>query len=326
MTTEEFFQNLASNLELTEKERESVSKKHNFLRDKLIEKLPVEEDFLTGSYARNTLIRPKEGDKFDVDFFLAFNKDDYGEKELPELLEIVKDVLNEIKDADPDIVEINDRQRRSIGVIYKDGFQIDVVPAIQIEKDKLYKIWDKRSQEAIKSNPKLHGENVTSANDATTSVSIKRLVPIIKLLKSWKREKCDYVKSFHLEMLAVEILKDREIKSFPEGIAKFFSKAGSYLQEASLKDPANADNIIDEYLDTDKTRGDLIALVEREKKISERALELGEEGDPDKAIRAWKKIFGEDEGDDTKSSKEVSPSPSPPSLIIKNPPRQWCGV
>ena len=284
MTTEEFFKELSSKLELTKTESDKISQKHNKLRDKLREKLPVEDDFLTGSYARNTMIRPRDDKKFDVDFFMAFSQKDYGETELPDLLGMVKNTLEQIKNDDADIVEIQD-QKRSVGVIYKDNFQIDVVPAIQIEKDKRYKIFDKSTLQAVESNPKLHGSNLTSANETSESGGIKRLVPLVKLLKFWKREKCDYVKSFHLEMLAVDILGDEEISSYSQGLAKFFTNAEQNLQSAGMKDPANEDNIIDEYLDEDDTREKLLGLIREENKIAENAVNLENEGENDKATK-----------------------------------------
>jgi len=296
MTTEEYFKSLASKQEITVKEQDHISKKHNFLREKLREKLEVEDDFLTGSYSRNTMIRPNGEDKFDVDFFLVFNKKNYGEKELPDLLKLVKDALEKIKEEDDDILEIQD-QKRSVGIIYKENFQIDVVPAIQIEKDKRYKIFDKGTLSAIESNPKLHGQNLTDANESSISGEIKRLVPIIKILKSWKRNKCNYVKSFHLEILAVEILKDTEIKSFSEGLTKFYTSASAYLQRASLADPANEDNIIDAYLDKDGTRRSILDLIEKEKNIANNAIKYEENGDDNNSLKEWKKIFEKDDDD-----------------------------
>jgi len=107
MTTEEFFKALAHKLELTQEESDRISKKHNWLREKLREKLPIEDDFLTGSYARNTMIRPKDEEKFDVDFFLAFNKHDYGESELADLLKIVKTALEERKIVNNQLLMVN---------------------------------------------------------------------------------------------------------------------------------------------------------------------------------------------------------------------------
>lgn len=322
MTTEEFFKDLASKLELTKTERDKISRKHNWLREKLREKLPVEDDFLTGSYIRETMIRPKDDKKFDVDFFLAFSQKDYGETELPELLGVVKKALEQIKNDDADIVEIQE-QKRSIGVIYKDNFQIDVVPAIQIEKDKRYKIFDKSTLQAVESNPKLHGSNLTSANEASESGGVKRLVPIVKLLKFWKREKCDYVKSFHLEMLAVDILGNEEISSYSQGLAKFFANAEQNLQLAGMKDPANEDNIIDEYLDDDGTRAKLLDLIGEENKIAENAVKLENDGKDDEAVKEWKKIFAKDENGD---SSKNHPYPSGPTFINRNPSKPHCNV
>lgn len=321
MTTEEFFKALASKIELTQSEADKIAKKHNLLREKLREKLSVEDDFLTGSYARNTIIRPKDDEKFDVDFFLAFDKKDYGESELADLLKIVKATLDEIKSGDSDIERIDDKQRRSIGVIYKDNFQIDVVPAVQIEKDKLYKIFDKRTQAAVNSNPKLHGKNLTDANDATASNSVKRLVPIVKILKSWKRAKCDYLKSFHLELLVIEALKGEEVVSYSAGIAKFFNRVNP---QSSLTDPANAENIIDTYLDENGTRNELASLITTERKIANEAIELEDNGDDDGAVAKWKKIFEKD--DDENKNFGNSPVKTGPVVINRSPANPWCSI
>ncbi|MBU1730081.1 hypothetical protein KJ557_00785 [Patescibacteria group bacterium] len=319
MTTEEFFKNLLSGLELKDSERHNISNKHTTLRENLRGELEIENDFLTGSYNRNTIIRPKDSEeKFDVDFFLAFNKDDYGESKLPELLKIVKNTLDKIKDDDEDISEIQE-QKRSIGVVYNDNFQIDVVPAIQIEKDKKYKIFDKATQQSIESNPKLHGNNLTSANEITESGTVRRLVPIVKLLKSWKRDKCEYVKSFHLEMLVVKILGDEEISSYSEGLTKFFINAGQYLQTAGLEDPANKENIIDEYLDDDGKRDELLNLIADEKEIAEKAVEFGNEDNNNNSIKEWRKIFESNNSKDNTASHE-------PIFIDRTPSRPHCNV
>lgn len=322
MATEEFFKELASKLELTKTESDKISQKHNELRDKLREKLPVEDDFLTGSYARNTIIRPKDDKKFDVDFFLAFSQKDYGETELPDLLDMVKNALEQTKNDDADIVEIQE-QKRSIGVIYKDNFQIDIVPAIQIEKDKRYKIFDKSTLQAVESNPKLHGNNLTSANETSESGGIKRLVPIVKLLKFWKREKCDYVKSFHLEMLAVDILGDEEISSYSQGLAKFFVNAEQNLQSAGMTDPANNDNVIDAYLDDDGTRAKLLGIISEENKIAKKAIRLENEEKNDESVKEWKKIFVKDENGDSSKNQPYS---SGPTVINRSPSKPWCNV
>jgi hypothetical protein len=321
MTPQDYLEDLASKLNLTDEERQRISEKHNDLRQRLREELPVEDDFLTGSYPRNTLIRPKGEDKFDVDFFLAFSNDDFGEYELPELIEMVNDARKEIKQSDPEIQGISE-QNRSIAVEYDNGFQIDVVPAIEIEKNKLYKIFDKRTRQPVESNPKLHGERLSEDNEATQYRSVKRLVPIIKLLKSWKRDKCDYVKSFHLELLATEILRDEPIETYSSGLTKFFSTAGEYLQSATVTDPANEENIIDAYLDDDGTRQELLDLIAAERETAELAYRYESEGDYNRAVSEWKEVFESDDGESGGREESISGGPT----IIARPPKQHCNV
>ena len=309
MTTEEFFKNLASELELTQSETERVAEKHTWLREKLREKLPVEDDFLTGSYARHTIIRPEGDAKFDVDFFLVFDKEEYGESSLEELLQTVRGALDIIKIEDLAIEEIR-MQSRSVAVVYKDGFQIDVVPAIQIEKDKLYKIFDKKTLAAIDSNPKLHGEILTAANEATASNSTKRLVPMIKILKHWKRKECDYMKSFHLELLMIETLSSLTISSYSSAIAYFFANVD---MQKPLIDPSNAENVIDAYLDDDNVRDDLSSLIDAESKIAEKALELEDNDDTEGAIAQWKEIF---ETENNAEDKTI--------FVNRTPSKPWC--
>ena len=313
MKPEEYFNGRLEAINITDTERDNISEKHTLLRESLRDKLPVEDDFLTGSYARNTIIRPIGNDKFDVDFFLAFNKDEFENYELKKLLELVKSALDEIKNEELEIREVFS-QNRSVGVVYDGNFQVDVVPAIEIYKDKQYKIYDQKSGKPINSNPKLHGEILTRANEETESGSVKRLVPIIKLLKSWKRNKCDYVKSFHLELLAIKILKDNSIESFSTGLTNFFSFAGEYLKQPCLFDPANSQNLIDAYLDEDNTRHKLLTLVAEEAEMTKLAFSLENRGDDETAIMIWKKIFEETTGDSIRF-----PDPSEPSIITSRP-------
>lgn len=324
MITKEYFENLLDqiNLKIGDDERELIKQKHKALREELREKLNLQDDFLTGSYKRNTLIKPKdETEKFDVDIFIAFSNDEYGETDLSDLRNLVIDALNNIKksNTDLDITHINDNQKRSVGVEFNSNFQIDIVPAIEIKKDKLYKIFDRRTLEAIRSNPKLHGELLSKANED----SDKLLVPIIKILKSWKREKCDYLKSFHLELVAVKIFTGNTINSISEGLATFFDSAPEYFEKACLTDPANEKMLIDEYLDKDNMREKIITLTKREKDIAEIAIEAEKSGNENSAVANWKDVFtGNNIDDDTDKNSAFNTSPT----VIKSPYKPWCDV
>lgn len=291
MTTTEYFKQLLKNvsLGLDDDDRKMIQEKQNALREALRNELPITDDFLTGSYPRHTIIKPDGDNKFDVDVFVAFSNEDYGETDLAELREMVVDALEKIKKNKPElgISKINDTQRRSVCVEFDNDFQIDVVPAIEITNGKLYKIFDKKTLKAVKSNPKLHGAILSEAN----TQSGEMLVPIIRILKSWKRSKCDYMKSFHLELLAVKVLGDEEIETYAQGVAKFFAEASAKLEKACLKDPANDEYYIDAYLDDDKNRDKLLQLIATENKKAQEAIKLEEDGEGEKAVKAWEEVF-----------------------------------
>lgn len=285
MTTQEQFDKyLADHLNLTKKDIEKVQV-HIELREKLETKLEFkgkDDDetysFLTGSYSRNTAIRPPK----DVDFFIVLNDKKYGDLKPSELLNLLEKMLKEIL---PDTTIF--QQTHSATIEYDEEFSIDVIPAFEINSE-LYKIphVSENSDIWLESNPKIHGEKLTEANDTTNGL----LVPLVKLLKAWKRDKCSYVKSFHLELLAIEIINNSGIESYANGINLFFDTASNYLENSCIIDPANSDNLVDDYL-TDDERENLKYLIKAEAAIAQNAVSLENGGETDEAIKEWDKIF-----------------------------------
>jgi len=99
--------------------------------------------------------------------------------------------------------------------------------------------------------------------------------------------------------------------------------AKHYLQTAGIEDPANEDNIIDEYLDNDNgKRIELLKLIVDEKKIVENALAFEEDGKNDDAVKEWEKIFGDDESGNNKQCL----SSNGPVIVNSSPPKPWCNV
>lgn len=285
MTTQEQFDKyLADHLNLTKKDIEKVQV-HIELREKLETKLEFkgkDDDetysFLTGSYSRDTAIRPPK----DVDFFVVLNDKKYGDLKPSELLNLLEKMLKEIL---PDTTIF--QQTHSVTIEYDEEFSIDVIPAFEINSE-LYKIphVSENSDIWLESNPKIHGEKLTEANDTTNGL----LVPLVKLLKAWKRDKCSYVKSFHLELLAIEIINNSGIESYANGINLFFDNASNYLESSCIIDPANSDNLVDDYL-TDDERENLKYLIKAEAAIAQNAVSLENGGETDEAIKEWDKIF-----------------------------------
>ncbi len=284
MTIQDKFDSyLSGYLNLNEADIEKIGI-HKDLRKEVEKKLKIKGksgdetySFLTGSYVRNTAIRPPK----DVDFFVVLDEKAYKEKSPKELLATLEQSLKEIV-GDKTVFE----QTHSITIEYDEEFSIDVIPAM--EEGEAYKIPEvaEDGDSWLISNPNVHKKKLNEANEETKGL----LVPIIKLLKSWKRDKCDYVKSFHLELLATEILRGLDVKSYSEGINLFFSKSSDYLREPCIKDPANEQNLVDDYL-SDGERKQLADLMAAEREISNNAVTFEKDTEDDKALAEWDKIF-----------------------------------
>lgn len=342
MTVEEFFDDfLAEEVNLkklceicdgSNKECDicKVTSRYKSLAKNLQEKLrvlPTEDNeakpsiFITGSYRRHTMIRPPK----DVDFFIVLDSGEYQDSELNDLivpkklLGKVEEVLNEIFDGED--VEVK-KQRHSVSVIFRDGFSIDVIPAFESDDGRNYQIpdVDENENRYIISNPKTHYQKINEINDKTSTNGKKRFKKVARLLKYVKRKKFNTgkskIRSFHFELLAAEILKGQKINSYAEAIYNFFSESPDYFDKASLVDPANPENKIDDYIDDfdqdtkDSIKGELESLYG----IAQQATIFEEEGKIEKAIEQWGIIF------ETESSKK-----SAPVIIYSQPPKPWCG-
>lgn len=312
MTIQAYFENLLGeiNLHIDDEERGLIEKKQDLLRVELRKRLSLTEDFLTGSYSRHTIIKPKDPDeKFDVDLFVVFSADKYRDSELESMRQEVETCLKQIKEDCPQlaITGINTKQRRSVGVEFGQNFQIDVVPAVEVVREQRYKIFDKKSSESVVSNPNLHGVSLTKANDANNGL----LVPLIKILKSWKREKCDFVKSYHIELLAVTIFSEKRIVSLPEALPIFFKEAENYLKKPCLKDPANYEMYIDAYLE-DVKRQEILSLVRVDCANLQEALEVADEDLRIVLLDATFKINYGDDHDQISFPSSISFTPHKP--------------
>lgn len=296
MTTEEFLEKYLDqiSLHIKDEEVELIKAKHRGLREALVEELALVDHFLTGSYRRGTIIKPlKLSEKFDVDVFIVFSSEKYAESDLKELRGLTIAALNKIKEEKKDlgITEIIEEQRKSVGVSFGSDFQIDIVPSIEVEPKEKYKIFDRRTGKAVVSNPKKHGKRLREASEQTESGGVQRLRSVVRMLKAWKRDKFPDLKSFHLELLVVEILGDTELESYSQALHIFFQEAESYLQEPCINDPGNSTQSIDSYLDEDDLRDDLLQVVRQDKEAADEAWNYSQQDDDVEAIKAWKKVL-----------------------------------
>jgi Second Messenger Oligonucleotide or Dinucleotide Synthetase domain len=230
------FSQLRSNLEITGLQGSTVSTRQQGVRETMNSGFQVLEDFLTGSYARSTMIAPLA--EADIDVFVvldpAYHK--YGPAGL---LNVTKRTLLKTYTKTPDI----SRNGQAVTIRFSD-FVVDVVPGFY-RNGGGYLIPNSIAGNWLETDPKKHVTIMTDANKAHSG----DLVPLIKMIKGWNRSGGSFFRSFHLEALALEALNNVRITDFPSGLRFFFDKART-LVRGKNPDPAGYGDDIGSYINS----------------------------------------------------------------------------
>ena len=182
--------------------------------------MDVLDTFLTGSYARSTMIAPlKEADidvfvVLDARYYHHYNGQNGGQAGL---LDLVKRTLLKTYTRTPDI----SRNGQAVTIRF-DDFVVDVVPGFYRQGGG-FLIPNSITNTWIETDPKKHVELVAASNKAHDG----DFVPLVKMIKGWNKNHSSYFRSFHLEVLALEILANVRITDFPSGMRFYFEKRSS---------------------------------------------------------------------------------------------------
>jgi hypothetical protein len=239
-TIAESFQRFRSNLEITDPQSTTVSIRQLAIRKVLANDFQIVDDFLTGSYARSTMISPLSEADIDIficlhpSYFNAFNGTNGGPAGL---LDRVKTSLRKTYTSTPDI----SRNGQAVTIRFSD-FVVDVVVGFN-RNGGGYIIANGVNNFWLSTDPKKHVEIFSQSN----KVHSGDLVPLIKMIKSWNKGNGSFFRSFHLEVLALEALRNVTITDLPSGLRFFFQKAQSLVRGKNL-DPAGYGDDIGRYI------------------------------------------------------------------------------
>jgi hypothetical protein len=287
MNTIEAFKKFKSRLELREGEQKKASKLHYEVRDHIAENFCVIRDFLTGSYKRHTKTRPLK----DVDIFFVLDREKekkYLNKPI-DLLEEFTKVLGTKYGKDK--VKTG---RRSSGVelSYDPNdedkiLSIDVVPAF--ESGNHYQIADNILKKWIQTDPEIHAEEATAANQAFDL----EWKPLVKMIKKWNETQGKPIKpSFLIEVMAMQILYPPFSGGYVYELKSFFATAADRISE-TWKDPAGLGEPVSDQMDSTKIVQARQKLAEAGKFVDQ-AIQLEKNGNQGGALRIWRdNIFGE---------------------------------
>lgn len=169
------FNELMADIEPSPTTKSNASSAHNGVRNQLRThptfKARVETEFLAGSYARDTAIRPKtsanEVERPDVDIILVTN---FSTNDHPD------DVLQELSDALDDDYTVERINKRSVRVVNSNA-EMDVVPVV--EWGDAYQLPDRELGAWKLTNPPEHTDWSSRQNTDFGS----RFKSLVKLLK-----------------------------------------------------------------------------------------------------------------------------------------------
>jgi len=283
-TIESAFSKFKSNLEITYPQASTVSTRQNNVREAISKELSVSDSFLTGSYSRHTMIAPLK--EADIDIFVVLDNKYFhhynGQNGGPAgLLDLLKRALKRTYPTTPDI----SRNGQAVTITFTD-FIVDVVPAFNRQGGG-YLIPNSILQKWIPTDPKKHTEIWTAENTAHNS----DLVPLIKMVKAWNRTINNFFQSFHIEVMALQILRSVRISNYPSGVRYFFDKGRTYVTKQN-PDPAGYQDDVGAYLNTQQNIANAVSRFETAYKRALLAEDWANRYYIKTAKQEWRKIFG----------------------------------
>jgi hypothetical protein len=285
-TLNQAFQEFKTRLEITDLQASTASTRQNTVRDVVAAGMEVKDSFLAGSYSRSTLIAPLSEADIDVfvvldpKYFHHYNNGQNGGQ--AGLLDLLKRTLLKTYTRTPDI----SRNGQAVTIRFED-FSVDVVPSFNRQgggfliPNSITKSW-------LSTDPKKHIEIFAAANDAHNG----DLVPMIKMIKAWNRSLNKHFRSFHLEVLALEIYNKVTISDFASGMRFFLDKGRAHIK-AKNPDPAGYGPDVGEYISGLTQVNEAVGKFQADYERALKAEEYESQGDIVKALDMWRKVFSD---------------------------------
>jgi hypothetical protein len=245
-SVEDALEQLNQSLNLTPQQQERVTRQHEVVQKELRQRLGPRTEFLSGSYSRNTSIRPLH----DIDLFVVMGvavQSRSGEGVTPdEMLGQVQQALEEAWDnKEPPTLQAHSVHTEFSG----SGISFDLVPAYELPDQKGYLIPEFEAGKGrwIVTNPKVHEAASIQANER----SGKKLKPLIKLVKLWKNLHArGLLRSFHLEVMSYDAFPTPP-GSYLRGLELLFSHLAQRVMRP-CPDPAGLGADVDEGMSDTK--------------------------------------------------------------------------
>ena len=272
------FENLKSNLEITQTESELAQTRHNLIREHIEESWTLDGHFLTGSYDRKTKTKKLK----DVDIFVVIDAkgpqgylaNGTGTAAISALRDVLSSAWNDL-DVDEHVVTIN-----------YPGEEVTSYEVAPVFPRKGGGYLMPNGERWMATDPTKHADLVTSKNTRCDD----KFVPFIKMVKGINREANDAIQpSFLLEVMGLELVLE-PFGRYRDEIRFFLATVTERLLE-DWPDPAGLGPNINAGMSKDQ-RESLARTVRTGLRLAEEALLLENDGKERAAVDKWRKLFG----------------------------------
>lgn len=275
------FHKCRSTLEITTTEQNFASAKHKEIRELVREHWTLTDDFLTGSYRRDTKTKRLK----DVDFFVVIDANgaqaalhqQHPAVVLGELVKVLKKKYDNVV-ADGFACTVSFGKEDEVA-------SFDVVPAFK-RTGGGWEIPDAARSNWVSTNPKRHHEQSTSMNEKCD----QKYVPFVKMIKGINREAGEPINpSFLLEVMAHGLVRP-PFQRYQDEITWFLASAAEQVVE-DWPDPVDIGPDVNGTMSTSERHA--AARVLREwQRVAEEAIRLEDAGKGRASVEEWKRLFG----------------------------------
>jgi predicted nucleotidyltransferase len=290
ISVQDAFKKFKSNLEITQREQEDASRRQQEIRAVMNEAFAIEEDFLTGSYRRDTKTKPLK----DVDIFCVFKEEERHYRDEPSLVILTEVETVLVKKYGREKVEppVAFSVTVNFGVTVTDGktddkvMSFDVVPAFA-KKDYFEVPNPMDSAGWTATNPKIHYDLAVDANAAYSG----EWKGMVRMMKAWNRQNDKPIDpSFLIEVMALQLLYGDFQGDYRYEMKSFFASLADRIYDR-WSDPAGYGPDVSDGMNESQKRT-AKELLQRGEKSAAAAIQLEVQGKQGDALRAWRDIFG----------------------------------
>jgi hypothetical protein len=278
-TVEVSFDQFFDAINLSGDHREAANARKDDVVATLGKSFSIQDAFSTGSIPKFTALKGHA----DLDVMVVLHWEKHIKDKTPTR------VLSDVRDALAEWRTGARKNGQAVTLHYKTWPNVDIVPVSRTVMSDgtvdYYSVPDSNTDTWIRSRPRKHAAAIEQKSSQCGS-NFRR---IIKMIKHWNRMHSDYLQSYHIEVLALNVFAGN-LDDTPWHVLKFFDDARPLLRSALYHDTGFVDNYLNS---TDRAE-----VIKRFDAAYARSLTAwhatyGANDDHKTAIETWRQVFGD---------------------------------